>query len=226
MSSQSDIFLKCEGDEFYKRGYESAFNIQKDRELLLDWCNPRKESISKILEIGAGNGMALANMANKLNSEAIGIEPSSKAVQDWQSRRLNIKGGEKTTLQVGLSNNLPFKDSIFDLVHFGFVLYLVDRKDIYRSISEADRVLKDGGLLSIMDFDPIAPYSNPYTHKEGIKSYKNDYSKIFLASGHYTLMYKHSYSLSGFNFHEDNNERISISLLYKQEDYVYAQKLS
>ena len=108
------------------------------------------------------------------------------------------------------------------MVVFGFCLYLIDRKDLFQSISEADRVLKDGGLLAIIDFDPSKPYKNLYSHKQGIKSYKNNYSDIFLSSGHYALMDKHSYSHEGSTFHETVDERVSISLLFKQEEKVYS----
>ena len=193
------------------------------RDLLLNWCSSRVNSISKILEIGAGDGSQLAYLAEGLNANAVGIEPSAKAVKKWENRRYKKKGGEKTSLQVGLANNLPFNDDEFDFVIFGHCLYLLDRKDVYYAIAEADRVLKDGGLISIVDFDPLIPHSNPYTHRQGIKSYKNNYSKIFLSSGHYSLMYKHSFSHSAFSFHDDNNERLSLSLLFKQENYIYSQ---
>ena len=65
----------------------------------------------------------------------------------------------------GFSDKIPFNDEFFDLVHLGF-LYLVDRSYYLRSISEADRVLKFGGFLSIIDFDTPFQYSNKYKHKK------------------------------------------------------------
>ena len=226
LNKQAKIFLESEGDEFYNRisKANSFENIHPLRKLLLNWCSSRVDYISKVLEIGAGDGSQLAYLADGLNAKAVGIEPSAKAVEKWENRRHIIKGGDKTTLQVGVANKLPFNEDEFDFVIFGHCLYLLDRKDIYYSIAEADRVLKDGGLISIIDFDPLSPYANPYTHKEGIYSYKNDYSKIFLASGHYSLMHKYSFSHSKFSFNENNDERLSLSLLFKQENYIYYQK--
>ena len=51
---------------------------------------------------------------------------------------------------------------VFDLVHLGFFLYLVDREDYLRCISEADRLLKFGGFLSIIDFETPIQYRHAY----------------------------------------------------------------
>ena len=34
-----------------------------------------------------------------------------------------------------------------------------------RAVAEADRVLRDGGALAIVDFDPEAPCVRPYHHR-------------------------------------------------------------
>ena len=226
MTNQSKVFLDSEADAWFDRNNENILNNQSSvnhsRKILTQWCSSRKENISKILEIGAGNGIPLAYLADQLDADAYGIEPSSKAVKLWEEQKQFIQGGEKTNLQVGIASTLPFSNDKFDMVVFGFCLYLIDRKDLFQSISEADRVLKDGGLLAIIDFDPSKPYKNLYSHKQGIKSYKNNYSDIFLSSGHYALMYKHSYSHEGSTFHETVDERVSISLLFKQEEKVYS----
>ena len=48
---------------------------------------PKKQNISSILEIGAGNGLPLSYLADKLEAQAFGIEPSKKAVQNWEKIR-------------------------------------------------------------------------------------------------------------------------------------------
>ena len=79
-----------------------------------------------------------------LNANAIGIEPSKTAVKEWANNKHEIIGGNKTSLQVGLANDLPFNEDLFDLVIFGHCLYLLDPKDIYYAIAEAERVVKEG----------------------------------------------------------------------------------
>ena len=218
--SQAQDFLNGEGDMWFDRN-NKQLRENKTRNTLIDWCMPFRESISSILEIGAGSGFPLSYLSNRLEAKSEGIEPSQKAVNFWNENKKNIEGGIKTNLKVGVSSELPYENKKFDLVVFGFCLYLVDRGDLFKSISEADRALTNNGLLAIIDFDPIKPFKNKYSHKDNIYSYKNNYPNIFLASGHYSLMYKHSFSHHDEIFHKDNNERVSLSLLYKEEENIY-----
>lgn len=219
-SSQGEVFLGGEADEYFSRNH-SRVDISPARQLLGEWCNPHKKDVGRILEIGAGNGIPLAYLCNVLDAQGFGIEPSKKAVENWSLIRGDIAGGASASLRVGLANEIPFEDKSFDLVIFGFCLYLVDRSLLYRAIAEADRVLRDGGFLGIEDFDSPIPYSNKYCHKEGILSYKSDYSNIFTSSGHYHLISKHSYSHTANHFDTNFAERVSLSFLYKQENAVY-----
>ena len=218
--TQAEAFLGGEGDAWFARNNEYV-RVSPARELLAGWCMPFRSNISKILEIGAGNGTPLAFLAESLSAAAIGIEPSSKAVANWSSNKSSISGGNRVELKLGEAARLPFEDASFDMVGFGFCLYLVDRNRLFAALSEADRVLKDGGLMYIEDFDVMRPRSNPYAHLEGIYSYKSDYSGMLLASGHYTLVNKYSYAHNQFHFNADEDRRVSMSLLYKQELSVY-----
>ena len=78
--------------------------------------------------------------------------------------------------------------------------------------------MKYGGFLSIIDFDPIYLYKKKYKNNENIFSYKNKYSNVFTASSHFYLVNKYSYSHNNFYFNENIDERISLSLLYKEPD--------
>ena len=60
----------------------------------------------------------------------------------------------------------------FDLVHLGFFLYVLDREKYFACISEADRLLKPGGFMSIVDFDTPFSYSNKNKHRNGLWSHK------------------------------------------------------
>jgi len=111
-----------------------------------------------------------------------------------------------------------FQDESFDFVYFGFCLYLLDRRDLFSAIAEADRVLKNGGFLAITDFDPIHRHKRPYHHKEGVFSFKQDYSRFFTESEMYYLVAKNSFSHRQPFFDEDGNERVSTTLLFKETD--------
>ena len=79
----------------------------------------------------------------------------------------------------GTADRLPYRDGLFDVVVFGFCLYLCDREDLFRIASEADRVLNDQGWLIIHDFYSPVPTRRDYHHKTGIYSYKMDYKTLF-----------------------------------------------
>src|SRR5207253_396680 len=84
------------------------------------------------------------------------------------------------------AEQLPFDDKKFDIVIFGFCLYLCDREDLFRIASEADRVLKNPGWLLILDFYSPAPLKRDYHHRSGLFSYKMDYRTLFLWNSSYT----------------------------------------
>ena len=225
---QNNIFLESEGDNWNLR-YEKncGKRVSPTRKLLTKWCEPIKNDINNILEIGSGNGLGLYFISNNIKANANGIEPSKEGINLWENKYSNdFENSHIISLQRGTSDYLPYKDDSFDLVIFGFCLYLIDRNLLFKSISEADRVLRDGGYLAIEDFDPSKIMMNKYKHCKGINSYKTNYSKIFLASEHYALMHKHSYSEgntsdSNINFDKKINNRASLSLLYKQEKIIY-----
>lgn len=217
---QSDAFLSSEGNAWFERN-QCDWKAPMARRELSRWCEPFKDGINNILEIGAGSGFPLAFLADSLDSRATGIEPSQAAVENWVNAKSRVDCGKGVSLIQGVASELPFEDGSFDVVGFGFCLYLVDRGSLFRSISEADRVLRDGGLLYIEDFDPSKRYSNTYIHMDGIRSFKSDYTSIFLASGHYCLVSKCSYSHSSNSFDSVIDERVSMNLMYKQEAIAY-----
>tara|TARA_A100001035_G_C27754014_1_gene487985 strand:+ start:306 stop:947 length:642 start_codon:yes stop_codon:yes gene_type:complete len=206
--SNKKIFNDGEADAFFDR-YKKGQDL-KPLKFLRDWLVPFKKNINKMLEIGCGNGFSLDYLSNEIKAKAFGIEPSKNAVNFVKKKFPSIK------INNGFSDKLKLDDSYFDYVHLGFFLYLVDRKYYFRSISEADRTLKFGGFLSIIDFDTPLQYSQRYSHKDGVFSHKMDNSRIFISSGFYTLVNKQSISLSSLNFNTNIDERVSIQLLYKE----------
>jgi hypothetical protein len=53
---------------------------------------------------------------------------------------------------------------------------------------QANRVLRDSGLLVIYDFIASSPFKNVYRHKQGIYSYKMTWSNMFTCHPSYTLI--------------------------------------
>jgi ubiquinone/menaquinone biosynthesis C-methylase UbiE len=212
--SNKDFFEDGEADRLFSRNIDEFASGEKEPSIgmLCDWLEPFSGDIQTILEIGCGNGYRLSLLSNSLNADGFGVEPSRKALKHLSRTSPNL------STKVGFGDDVPFADNLFDLVHLGFYLYLVDRNKYLRCISEADRLLKFGGFLSIIDFDTPSPYSNPYAHKKGVFSHKIDNASIFVASGLYSIVNKFHFSHSNFFFDKDIDQRISLTLLFKENE--------
>lgn len=220
-TSQDSIFKEGEANRWYARNRASldgqaASGEQQplDSRLLGSSLQPFRLDIHRVLEIGCSSGKKLQALCQMLDAAGDGIDPSSLAVADGNERMKDIP----VHLTCGTADNLPFESGAFDLVYFGFCLYLLDRDTVIQAVAEADRVLKRGGFLAMMDFDPGVMHKRPYLHREGVFSYKQDYSKFFTEGGLYYLVSKSSFSHRQPFFDLVADERVSLSLLYKEPD--------
>lgn len=207
-TKQKDVFLDGEGDGWYNRNRAEGDALEHLRSHdpllkgLKDW--PLKNE--QILEIGASNGWRL-KLLKELFPEisAFGVEPSATAVAE---------ADKSLSMHVGTADNLPFDNNQFDIVTFGFCLYLCDRADLFRIAAEADRVLKEGGVIITYDFHPDTPYKNAYSHKDDVYSYKADYSQLFTWNPAYTLE-KQDVMLHDGCTEDTPDNRIAVSIIRK-----------
>lgn len=211
---QRDTFLAAEGNQWFVRNDNST--IADHTRGALDLLAQFVTAGARVLEIGCAAAANLAYLREaRPGIECHGIEPSAAAVAAARSRYPFVH------VQVGSADVLPYEAQSFDVVYFGFCLYLVDRELLFTAVAEADRVLKDRGILGIIDFDPRGPRKRQYRHLPGLYSYKMDYSRMFLASDHYHLAAKASYSHFGRSFHSDSGERVATTVLYKDIAAAY-----
>lgn len=213
---QKDVFLNGEGDAWWSRN-------QFDHSNVLDHFDSaivqRISQPSSILEIGCADGRRLARLIDQLPNPitALGIDPSASAIESAGQLFPSIN------FKVGTADQLPTTDQ-YELVILGFCLYLCDRNLLPTIVAETDRVLADGGQLVIIDFDPPSPRKRPFRHREGIWSFKMDYSKLFDAFPQYSLSFKTSMSHTDTHFSMDERERVAVWVLNKNLQSGYSEE--
>jgi ubiquinone/menaquinone biosynthesis C-methylase UbiE len=210
-SKQKETFSTSEGDKWFDRNIE--LSIENDK--IVQLFKSIELFPKKVLEIGCSNGSRLNLIKDTFGCECWGIDPSSEAIKN---------GGEKypdILLSTGTADSLKFEDNSLDTIIFGFCLYLCDRNDLFKIAYEADRCLKDGGTLVIKDFFPTFPYKNKYSHLDGVYSYKMDYSQMFKWNPSYAEVANIVHTHSGFGLVNVPDEKISITVLRKNEQFAY-----
>jgi SAM-dependent methyltransferase len=92
-------------------------------------------------------------------------------------------------------------------------LYAIDRDLLDKVITEANRVLKCGGKLAILDFDHPAKIKQNI-HNPLLRTYKDLYGRFFKNLG-YESVGKLSFNRSGdVGFEADRDLRIAVNLLW------------
>ena len=175
--SQRQVFLEGEGDAWFQR------NRQADADQVAHWTDqdpladllehlplPRGPEVS-VFEVGCGQGLRLARLSQAKGWSVAGLDPSEKAIAAVHAA--GCKG------MVGTAEALPLADRSVDLLIYGFCLYLCDRDDLFRIAAEAHRVLKPQAWLAILDFWSPHQSINPYHHRPGLQSYKDDLPAMF-----------------------------------------------
>lgn len=136
-------------DRLYSQGYRaSEFWFGGNRTRLIVLARMMKaETTSRnfpnILDIGCGNGLFSIRFAES-GSRVVGIDLSLAAIKKAK-HEANNKRLHDLDFLVGSAENLPFKDSSFDIVFHSEVLEHVEEPKLL--VWESARVLKDGGSL-------------------------------------------------------------------------------
>ena len=174
---------------------------------LLGLSGALARTAARILEIGCGDGGRLAWLQGEPRMRLPRRRPFGAG----------DRGGERARrhAQHGTAEQLPFADGAFDIVMFGFCLYLCDRDDLFRIACEADRVLKNPGWLLILDFySPravaarVPPSRRPVQLQDGLPD------AVYLASGVRELLAQGRHHSTG-GYTDDPDEWIATSVLRK-----------
>jgi SAM-dependent methyltransferase len=105
----------------------------------------------RLLDVGCGPGTITAALAGTVGA-AIGvdIEPNAITAAKWLAAR---SGATNLSFVEADMTALPFEDATFDAVFFHAVLYHQSKPMLAKTLAEAHRVLKPGGVLGTRDAD-------------------------------------------------------------------------
>jgi SAM-dependent methyltransferase len=176
---QADIFLESEGNAWFERNRDKP-RIDHVTHCIAAYIGRRP---NRVLEIGCGAGFTLAAIRELYACEVLGIEPSIKAGIEAAGRKVPV-------LQMTAST-LP-EHGQFDLIIYGFCLYLTDPGDWFKIVAEGDRVLAIGGHIIIHDFGgDLSLHGVPYVHDPRITSWHYDWAKLWLGHPAYEMTHRH-----------------------------------
>jgi ubiquinone/menaquinone biosynthesis C-methylase UbiE len=175
-------FLRNEGDKYYDRNKNDRPDYKKEllSKKISDCINNNKNKKNiRVLEIGCGNAQRLIYLKQKFPLVYFyGIDPSGEAIKKI---RKNI------TLKKSTADKIPFKKNFFDIIVYGFCLYLVDDKSLFKVISEAERVSKSDSWIIVYDFYRKEVKYRQYKHNKKILIRKMDCSKFFSWCPYYKI---------------------------------------
>lgn len=95
---------------------------------------------SEVCDVGAGTGISARALAGR-GATVTALDPGAGVLRVLRSRSTS-----RVRPVVGDANALPLRDSVFDLVSFAQSFHWTDPQ---RSVGEALRVLKPGGVLAL-----------------------------------------------------------------------------
>lgn len=204
---QVDIMLDGEADAWYARNRERLGQSDPVSEVLVS----ARIHPQRVLEIGCANGWRLEALRSRYGCKVVGIEPSMKACM-----------AARVPVSQATAEAVPFEKNAFDLVIYGFNLYLADPADWMRIAAEGDRVLQTDGHIVIHDFCEmvdeanrgcaVPPFARRYEHRDGILAYHFDFARLWIANPLYRIVRRQRY--------EDRDEMVTVMRKLSVEEAI------
>lgn len=173
MKKQKEIFMEGgEGDAWFTRNLGQLGQHDPVTDAIVNAGIKPKY----VLEVGCANGWRLNKLRSIFNCGIMGIEPSMKA--GIAAAQLRVPVHQMT------ASCIPVSREGYDLLIYGFCLYLTDPDDWLLIASEGDRALAPGGHIVIHDFITKSSrevFAREYEHRDGVKAYHFDFSSLWRA---------------------------------------------
>ena len=220
--SQERIFLDGEADAWIRRSPDSLVAADPSDPVLAALALFDLPKQGTLLDIGGAAGRIAAGFLREHPMwKAYVVEPSNEAITAGRAAFPQVEfyqGSITQPLPTGIS------DSLCTVIVVSSVYHWIERSLLSRAIANTDSALADEGYLVVADFDGPFPRANPYIHRPGLFTYKQDYPSCFLALGIYHLEYRRSYlSWSAANPDDAYDRKWMTAVLRKDLDGRYAK---
>lgn len=199
--NQEKLFIEEQADAYFDRNFtkdiQAASKEHKIIQLIKTIDLPKT---GNLIDLGGAAGSVAAGII-KIFPDWKGtvLEPSQKAT----------KAGSKIFPWIdficgSVAKKKDMPNKVFDLAIISMVFSWIDRGLLSQAIANIDSLVKPSGHIIIRDFYTPFPRANNYHHKDGIFTYKQDYTSPFKSLNIYTEIYRESGPVKHSNF--DNND--------------------
>jgi ubiquinone/menaquinone biosynthesis C-methylase UbiE len=118
---------------------------EDDFQWLGSWLRPYVPSGGVLADLGGGTGQLGAGLAGELDARAVIIDPTAQMLQ-------RVDAHPWVSVRLAAAESLPFPDAYFDALVCSDAFHHF--RDQEAAVREIARVVRPGGGVLILDFDP------------------------------------------------------------------------
>ena len=145
-------FVPAAGHDVFLPLYDplvSLMGFDRARRDLISGANIEPDH--RILDLGCGTGSLVVNLKRQyVSAQVVGLDPDPKALR--RARTKAVRAAVSVQLDLGLADQLPYKDESFDHVFSSFMFHHLNELEREKMLVEVLRVLKPGCSFHLVDF--------------------------------------------------------------------------
>ena len=126
------------------RRYGDRFTAE-DVSAIAGWLRPAVEPGGRILDVGGGAGQLAALLADALHAHVTVLDPTAEMVA-------HVPATERISAVQGAAEEIPLPDDDVDAIVVTDAFHHF--RDQSAAVAEFARVVRDGGLVLVLDLDP------------------------------------------------------------------------
>lgn len=126
------------------RRYGDRFTAD-DAEAIAGWLRPAVQPGGRVLDVGGGSGQLAALLAQALTAHVTVLEPTAEILA-------YVDATERVSPVQGMAEDMPLPTDGFDAIVVTDAFHHF--RDQTAAVAEFTRVVRDGGLVLVLDLDP------------------------------------------------------------------------